>query len=238
MQKAETSTGIKMLDSDLAELFKLEEQGKLSEAKQLLEDLEVTQDKFTSLISMKVARVTIALLDKDTFVSLKERSAQDSHGLLDKAREIAQTFLAKLPDHPVAKKILVDEAGEEEKDDNKEGKLTLNVISQLAPFSSFFYYREKLIPAVRITFLDRREKKLLESTMDWDDLLFLINGLICIAEAEFEKSIKFFDLDILDIPGKTKIGIWISSIEEHLQKLKELSAPYKLGEQENEGQKK
>ena len=104
----------------------------------------------------------------------------------------------------------------------------LNTISSLSVMSTFAGSPPDLTPAVRIAFRDKQRKVLLDSLLNWNDLLFVSKALADSAADAFESSKKLAELDLLDIDDddRKKLAKHINDLGRHLDRLRKAAPVY------------
>ena len=81
----------------------------------------------------------------------------------------------------------------------------------------------KLAPAARLKLRGHAETVLLASTMDWDDLTFLIRALCRILQRHMEMSKPVSKAELLEVPGSVKIGERLGDASAMLREISELA---------------
>ncbi len=85
-----------------------------------------------------------------------------------------------------------------------------------------------LVPAVRVAFRDSRGKLLLDSLLDWDDLLYVSKTLADIAADEFQAAEELCEARMLnrDEDFLGKLGKHIRELSQHVDRLQRLAPQY------------
>jgi len=216
------NTGNEMLDSDLKELFQVAAGPRLQAVHGAIKKRNLSEPDFAKIAPPSVIRVTHALTDPENFKSLLKQCPVEVHPLLKKAKGLAQKEFSDLPSHPAASRILEKEA------EDKKPRLNYNTISRISWISEWVGKPPKLLPTVRIGLRDRRDELLLDTTVDWDDLLYLIQGLSRILTEHMEESLELGRASLLEIPDKGELSNKIGNTRANLDRLLELAPEFDI----------
>ena len=84
----------------------------------------------------------------------------------------------------------------------------------------------KEVPAVRMGLRERRKKLLLDTTVDWDDVLFLAAGLVTLLAEQFERWESLQEGGQLELPDREEMSEKIGRLEASLKRVKKLAPSY------------
>jgi|GEM_PF-5898410 len=185
------NTGIQKLDRDLETLLSLDDPEKLEEIRELNKKSNPTIGDILSVVDPEAIRLSAALLSDEIFEDLKSKIKSDSSDLLLKAKQFAKENLEEL----VNKDIIQDDFfRNDEIDDFHPLSESLNIITSISGASNWIVQKNNLVPAIRCVFSNSRRKKvLLESTLDWEDILFITEGLLELLQDDIENASNFLD---------------------------------------------
>lgn len=198
MARKKSKTGIEDLDRDLEMLFRLAKSGQFQSIKDALEDTTLSPNKIKDLVPEGFVRLTAVFTTPVLFGLVKTDCREDGRATLDEARSLFDKHFPDIGRHPsipalvseyFKKKKVIDL--KEEKDSVSAMLDSLNVISQLEHFTSWRVTENEILPAVRVVFSNRRNRLLLDTLMDWDDLMFIVQGLTTILRDDLRKGQQF-----------------------------------------------
>ena len=173
------ATGLEELDRDLERLFELERSGKLEEVQEALEGRQLDERDLLSIVPEEILRLTLHLLQPFQYSLILDNCREEARPFLEEARRIVDTRLAGLLKQPgvvgLSRRML--RGGEKQ----MPGGIELNVVEHIVPLPIQIPKEGsplKLVPAFRIWFLGKDEKVLLDCTLNWDQILFVVYGLL------------------------------------------------------------
>jgi hypothetical protein len=167
----------------------------------------------------------ILLLEK-VYTHFYEHASPKTKKKLDEARPLAEEHFGDFARHPAIQRSLAELVETlSSVDDCPSIKQNLSVV-----IGRDTYWKDvdgKIAPLMRLAFLGPVDKSSVVMIADPIDLLVLSGNLLNIAVSEFERCIPMAENEMLEFPNADKVSQFLRSIEEELQKLREL-AP-KLG---------
>lgn len=92
--------------------------------------------------------------------------------------------------------------------------------------TTFLGFHGKLVPALRLGLGDKDDHVLLDTTLAWNDLVFVAHVLVAAAAQEFQEWTNLMNNEMLSIPDPEAIGKRILRMEEDIAKLKSLAPTY------------
>lgn len=225
--KRDIKTGVDQLDGDLRALFDLVGSDSLRKIKEAVANEELSPKDFEKIFPRRVLRLALALTQPLNFKLILEQCEDGAHELLEEARCLIREHFPDIDSHPAVFEIIKPEIAATQ--EQKKGEtFQLNVISRLTLMSTFVGPAPNLTPAVRIAFRDKSGKLLLDSLMNWDDVLFVSQALADVAADEFESSKKLAELDLLDLDddNRKELAKHINKLGRHLERLRQAAPVY------------
>lgn len=173
------STGMPKLDKDLQDLLGALGDERRAATIAALANHSLSSAELMSQVGEGTMRLGMMLVSTEDYGSLRERCAQDSRELLDRANELAQRYLESLPKHPAAASWLANRA---EEIAAKRNTRFPNAVVALRANHQFIVESDALVAATRVHLLGAADNILLDMTLDGDDIAFLIEGLSSVLE--------------------------------------------------------
>jgi len=227
MEIEKINTGLDSLDEDLRNLFEIASDPKMIESiKQAIDNRDISAQEFVKIVPLALVRLT--LLTNDFFYhAVKTRIKVEAHELVDKARHFIENNFPTIQTHPITQPFI--EGAIQKYGHGIEQKIfNVNTITQISSIISWFGKPPELIPTVRVSFLDERDRILLDSTMEWDDLIYMIEALTKIAQGLFECGRGLAEMNLLKITNPEKMAGRINNIQGYLNQIKDLFSIYKI----------
>lgn len=214
------------LASDLKVFFEFVESDRLESGKSVLANKTLSSTELRKSIPYSVLKVVITVLDPPGLALLLAECEGSVRADLERARDLAQEHLADLRSHPAIVEILREQLSSSSA--KQQGSLELNSISKISYMSMYLGTAPTLIPAVRVGFFDSRGKLLLDSLLDWDDLLYVSKVLADIAADEFQAAEEMCEARMLnrDEDFLGKLGKHIRELSQHVDRLRRLAPRY------------
>lgn len=225
--KRDIKTGVDQLDSDLRALFDLVGSDELRKVKEAIANKELSPKDFGRIVPRGVLRLALILTPPLNFKLTLHKCEDGAHELLEEARRLIREHFPDIDSHPAVFEIVKPEIAATQ-EQQKGASWQLNVISRLTVMTTFLGPPPKLTPAVRIAFRDKPGKLLLDSLMNWDDVLFVSQALADIAADEFESSKKLAELDLLDLDddNRKELAKHINKLGRHMERLRQAAPVY------------
>jgi hypothetical protein len=227
-----TLTGITKLDEDLKGLFEFAESKKLDEAKRVLSDPKSSFEDLIGNLGKPVIRLAIALQNDLKYGVLLHKCSLEARESIERARNLVKEHLSKVPSHPavIAKAVESTEDGDGVEQDKGEqvSSLGLNPISRITPAPILFRLKSgKIAPSVRIGLVNSRQnERLLDTTLDWEDILFVLAAFMEILADELDHVHSVVELSKLALPDKGSMVERLSSIREAWERVQRLAPLY------------
>lgn len=224
----ETVTGIDELDRDLETFFEMSDsEQQLASMKRAIHDTELSLTALSDVIPNRIIKLVLALTEPAAFALLLEECEDSGKAQLTRAHDLAEEHFAHLRSHPAMVEVAKQQRDTFQRSRRRE-KLRLNTIAGLGYIPGYSGSPPKLISAVRVGFRDIEGKLLLDSLLDWDDLLYVTKALADIAADEFSAAEKLNEAKMLDLSEeyRRQVGGHIRELAKHLERLRELAPQY------------
>ena len=220
MPELEIDTGNEQLDADLRQLFSLSESGRLQKLSSTCATL--SDAEFQESVPDRLLRIVAAFAEASEFEELL-KLLPESESILKRAKAITDEFGPPLLLHPLATKrvaIIKQAAGDSSTEPLAS---SLRVIRTIQHVYTWFGTPPKLVPGVRIAFVNKRGNLLLDTSLDWDDLLFVIDGLLRIAAGGMREARALAEQQQLELGDRAKLGRRIATCQESLAEIMTLA---------------
>lgn len=224
-------TGNDTLDSDLREFFDSSNNENIQRVKQVLAKKGTSIESVLNVIPAGMIRVCAILSDVEGFPDFKAWVPENQKSIIDRAKEI---FDKNFPD--IMEDTRVAELMEREIKKSSAQKSpfsdVLNVVNSIYHESSWEISANGASPAVRVAFMGEGERKLLVTTCDWDDLVFISHAVLKILTSNMVEGQRIIDKQQITIniqPSiRNRMSKRISELEESVAKIKELSIYFQI----------
>jgi hypothetical protein len=226
---ASTGTGSERLDQDLQTLFELDKAGRLAAVVKDAADPNLSPEDFAQLVPDSLLRIAFGLSDPEEYASLQSRVPDVARPDLERAKKLAETELKPLLSHqhaPERIRNLLRKSAESLTGLAKE----LRTITAIQSLKVWCGSPPELAPGVRLSFCDRTSRLLLDTTLGWDDLFFLISGLLEVAVDVLNSGRGLFEGGQLDFDAtnQRRVAERLESIEASLNKIREMAPTYHI----------
>lgn len=224
MANKDIKTGIKQLDEDLNGLFELCESNRLDTVKKAIANKSITSEEFAKIVPESLIRLSMLLIGPqyNLFIeNINEASIQS----LEQAKSLLEKHFANLFENKAARSALKKEVQAPPK---IEETLSDKAISGIGYYCKWDGTPPELMPAIHISFKNKKRKILLDSILDWDDLIFLLEALTSAFVVLLEKGKSLAELEQLDLSDAPKVGERIGRTFQEFQKVKNLANAYKV----------
>ena len=215
-RRINTSSG--KLDKDLASLFGVLEGQALNSIKEALTDGTLTRDKLRELFPDGSLALAAGLVDPSSLEMIVNGETDDSRAVIDEARDRVLKELGDI----LAERIR--EIGADSPTHVSPLAENFKVISRLSHALTWFGEPESLIPAVRVGFIGRSDRLLLDSTLRVDDVAFVAEAMVKIMTEVLEGAADLSKQGRLDSQGWNKLPERLRAMDENLVKSKEFAA--------------
>jgi hypothetical protein len=216
---AEKITGFRDVDSSLAELSAIvNDSDRLEQAKEVVRDQAVSFERLQSVLGATVIQLAVALDDEESANSLLQRTPPEKRQVLEDAISFVKTYLGDLERHPAIVHELKKQANQKS-DKKTDGKNTIFGLG-CEPFWS--EKGGKFVPSARVSFIDRRGDLLLDSTLDADDIVFLMRTCAQMLRRLFEQSKPLSDAGLLSLSDTEQIPERLSETRSLLEEIVKL----------------
>ena len=205
-------------------LFDLQASGQLAAIQRRIGSPGLTLEEFNRIVPDGLLRITAALLSPVNY-NLLIKSHKQASDVLAKARNVVRDVGAMILEHPHAadRFAVMDEKPAPE---SKGLAVTLHNISGLQGIQTWMGNPPALRPALRIGFLDRTQQTLLDTTLLWHDLFFVIHDLARRTADSFEAARLLANKGQLQVDNIEKIGEMIPKIDAELTRIRNLAPLY------------
>lgn len=219
-----SSTGIEELDRDLDAYFALLKSPRLGDVADLFKDESRSIADIRAVMSDGIIKLLLVLADPISYSVLIKRCNESGKRRLEDAHKSVKKHFPRIRYHPAIVDFAAQAAGSDARDDDKE-ELKFNTISSIGHARFYFGEPPNLLPVLRIAFRNNRGKLLLDSTMDWDDMLFVSKVLANILVDEFKVAMQLKDAEMLtsDKEFREKIAKHISDLSTYINQLDSLA---------------
>ncbi len=221
MPELKIETGIEQLDADLRELFALSDSGRLGELSSTCATL--SDAEFQESVPDGLLRIVAALANASEFETLLAQ-LPGSESVLKQAKQVTDALGAPLLSHPLAPRRIVAFKQAAASSSTEPLASSLHVIRSIQHVYTWFGTPPKLVPGVRIAFVNKRHDLLLDTSLDWDDLLFVIDGLLRIAAGSMRDARVLAEQQQLELGDRAKLGRRIATCQESLSEIVELAS--------------
>jgi len=212
MPEGKEITGIDQLDQGLTELLALgDDPPRLAAAKAVIADEEASLGKLKSVMNDAVIRISLALSDPENAQALMEQVPESARPSVEKAIEIVRENLAGIEKHPAIVRKLAKRT--EHREDLK------NRISRVKWEPLWQDNENKLTPTARVSFFDEQGEFVLDSTLDWDDLAFLMRSFARILVRLGQKCEPIAKAGLLDLSDAEQMMTRVAETRSSLDKL-------------------
>jgi|GEM_PF-4741402 len=220
----ELKTGIKGLDDDLPELFAIcEDKEKLDAIKQAIANKDISTEEFSKVVPKVLITLSFGLADPQ-FEFLLEEINEGSVDLVKEAKSLIEKHFGNLFENKNAKSMLMKiREGQQDDVESPNDEVIRGVGYGLLWAGS----PPELTPAARVAFYNRKEKILLNTTLDWEDFSVLLKNLAEVFVELLEKGKSLAELGQVDLSDSKKVADDIKETLGKLQKAKEIMPIYK-----------
>lgn len=220
-------TGNDQLDSDLETLFSLvRDEKRLAAAKAAISDQSCSWQKLQESIPPSVFRLASTFLgDESVETQINELDSTDEREVLSNALAQMKAHFNGLEQHPAVADVLRRELArleeKTERPDDGENRVT-GVEWDLAWAEN----DDKVSPLVHVRLRDESDGLILRSTMDWDDIAFLVGAFCRLLSLHMKRSKPIADAELLALPNSEKIAERLSEAVTAIQEIAELGEAY------------
>ena len=219
-------TGSEILDEDLQTLFDLEMSGRLRNIVTQAGNSDLKAEEFVRLVPDSLLRIAFGLSDPEEYATLLSRVRAEARPDLERAKKLVEEEFKPLLSSHLAKERLenIRKPAETLSGLAKE----LRIITAIQHLNVWAGQPPRLAPGVRIGFLNRAALLLLDTTLSWDDLFFVIGGLLEVASGAIDSGRALLHAGQLDFDenDRRKFRERLNSIEASLKKIREVAPVY------------
>lgn len=222
--RKDLKTGIKGLDKDLKVLFDICESKKLVTIKNAIANKKISNDDFAKVVPESLVRLALALTGPQFNLFLDD-VYKNSIPLVKQAKSLIEKHFGNLFENEAAKSLLKKHTEEPE---DKGESLADKVISRVSHYRVWEGNPPELTPAVHIGFKNKKGKILFDSTLDWEDLSFVLEALAEVLAGLLDKGKSLAKDKQIDLSDAQKVGERIRKTLEEFEKIKKLAPTYKI----------
>ena len=232
MAKRQFDTGREELDRDLTLLFEVtSEEEALANIQAALANETLSVEDLNKVLPGRLWGLLARLWTPSHYQQLLDNTSVEARPDIEEARRIVVQHLTDLFRHPAyvaAFAVLAAKGLEAEKGDEGSSHLwdSLRVISGIAHVPSWDGPQPHFEPAVRVLFFDDGKKVLLDTTADWDTLLFLARSLAEIFAKQLKSGENLVEHIELEAKEKNKLASNLRKLESVLERIKKLAPVY------------
>jgi len=220
MKTSRMNTGNEQLDSDLKALFAFLSSSKKGSAATAIKDHSLSERELIEHIPLPVIRIAYALTEARNFKSILDDARRSIRPSLKKARALVKREFPGLTSHPSVQGVITRAV-------RRTTPLKLNVIRRMNWSVQWWGTPPELTPAIRVGFLDKNDELLLDTSMDWDDALYVINSLSEMVRKQMEVSSSLAKAKLLDLPDRSQLIEKVERLRTNTESL--IAAAAKIG---------
>jgi hypothetical protein len=225
MPASKASTGFEGLDDDLRKLFDANSVERRREVKAAIADPRLSEEELFDIVPQAILRLALALREPSSYKALLKQVNEEARQQLEKAKEIIEQHFADIVKHP---SLLRRFSLPGEDDDAPTLVNALNFIAEVDHFACWTGAPPAMRPASRLVFWGVDGEILLNSTCDWEDLLFLTQTLSGILICEMKSGKALAEQRLVDLPEKERMVKRLQTLEKNIEKIKQLGRLYGL----------
>ncbi len=228
--------GVGSLDEDLRALLDFCESERLQQLQDAIARDTLTEQQFVGLVPEGALRVANALSSPVACESVREIVSENARPLIRKAEALVRDHFDTILRNPIVRRVSENpivrrafekmSATQEERTAAASVRDSFNIISGTSSLPTWVGSPPELRPTVRIGFLDKNGRLLLDSFLTWDDLLFLVGSLINVLAEQLEAGRELAKLQQLELGNTAKLADRIQDITKTLSKIKSLAPVY------------
>jgi len=221
-------TGFENLDEDLQALFDLQETGRLGAIVGDASNSKLTSEEFSRLVPDSLLRVAFGFSRPDEYAKVHSGVPDSLRPILEKAKKLVETQLKPLLSNQLALKRVRELAREYGAPSITGLAKELRTIAGIQHLKVWAGQPPRLTPGVRIGFLNHGAQLILDTTLSWDDLFFVIGGLLKVASDAMDSGRALLQAGQLDFDenDRRKFRERLNSIEASLNKIREVAPVY------------
>lgn len=230
MAERQINTGQDVLDRDLTLLFEItsEEEARANIQAALANETLSVED-LNSALPRGLWPLLTFLRTPSRYQWLLDNTSDQARHDIEEARKVVEEHLTDLFKHPAYLEVVnagakVEEADEEEGSSHLQD--TFRVISGIAHVPSWDGPQPHFQPAVRVLFFDDGKKVLLDTTADWDTLLFLARSLAEIFAEQLKSGKNLVEHIKVDASEREKLARNLTKLKDALERIKKLAPIY------------
>ena len=234
MSDTPIDTGSEQLDADLRFLFQVRSDEKtLADLKAALADEAIGSEELHEFLPPKVCGLLTALRTPSRYEWLLNKVDDNARRYIEEAKCFADDELVDLFKHPAFFEAALGRKTQEtaEAPDPRSMESVLRSISGIQHFPTWLGPSAdsgNFRPSVRVIFYDERKEPLLDTTADWDTLLFASSGLLEILAKQLETGQDMVRKIDHDADSKGAMADRIRELETALIRIKELAPIYEI----------
>jgi hypothetical protein len=225
MAELEVNTGDDALDEDLKLLFEVCATDRAEDIRKAIVDQKVSDEEFVALVPESLARIAYALGNPSVSPALSEAIRPEARPLLERAKALVDEKLRFLVTDPRTLARL--QGGISDQPMHPLGE-NLNVIANISQVTHWWGSPPNLTPAIRIGLINARKRLLLDTTVDWHELAYLISGLTHVLSAAMSAGQELAKLNLVKVDQAEAIAQRIREAQESLDKIKSLGPLYRI----------
>lgn len=223
MAETEIDTGSSSLDKGLKLLFESCEAERLQEVQRALSCADTPEQELASLLPDGALYTAHVLSSPAGFRELRDQVKKDARDLIDRAKGLVDEHLSSILGHPAVVGRLKSIVNAAEAKDASPLLDSLHKITTISQTRLWVGVPPELSPSVLIGFIDRKQRLLLQSTLNLDELLFLVRAISKVVEETLQDAQPLAQADQLDLGDIPKLARHIAAIDEHLAEIKRLA---------------
>ena len=220
-------TGVDSLDEDLRALLDFCESERLQQLQDAIARDTLTEQQFVGLVPEGALRMANVLSSSVAYESVHEQVSENARPLILKAEALVRDHFDTILRHRIVRRAFEKMAAtQEERTPTASVVDNFNIISRTSSLHTWVGSPPELRPMVRVGFLDKNDRLLLDSFFSWDALLFVAESLMSILAEQLEKGQELAKLQQLELGNTAKLTDRIQDITKTLSKIKSLAPVY------------
>lgn len=228
-KRQEIITGSIELDEDLQALFELlSESTKVNTVKEAISDSSLTFEQFIDVVSPDIVRLSSSLLTKEKYAKLLKSLPENAIATVKKAKSMIEKNFGDILNHPAIKSILRDGQRDEKSETETLTGDAFNTIEDITWVQTWRKTRSGLLPTARLGLQNNRGKILLDSTLDWEQLSYMIYRLMQVFSNLLENAKAAVELEQLDLSDRDRLAREIRYMQELLDNITKFASYYKI----------
>ncbi len=227
MPEDSIETGYEQLDKELRELFDFCEGDGAQRLRQAVEEHSLDKQTLAAIIPDEALRVAGLLVSPLLYEGLVQNVNPAARPALESARRLTKEKLNSAFEDPLVRARSCELAAQVS-GMGKPSPLedSTNVIAGVSSLQTWLGAAPRLKPAVRFGFTNPTGRLLLDSLLDWDDILYLANALTNVLSKQMSEGQELAKLGQVKVTDTIKLARHIREISKNLCTIGSLALVY------------